>query len=159
MNKTWYDPNLYLGVLVHDQQSADERIPILLDTPAAKRFVLYEPAGPCDFNSYLSCNRCFGKGWFYKHISDCFDKYAEKQRCEYCEKRALSIGIRPGFDEYVTHTCKGLNWIIMQDETCPNPRPMRLDWASSVRDQCEEAGVPFWFDRELDGVIHEGRPE
>lgn len=43
-------PNLWLGVSVENQDTSDERIPTLLDTPAAKRFVSYEPAlGPVDF--------------------------------------------------------------------------------------------------------------
>jgi protein gp37 len=44
-------PNVWLGVSVEDQASADARIPLLLDTPAAVRFVSYEPAiGPLDFS-------------------------------------------------------------------------------------------------------------
>ena len=43
-------PNLWLGVSCEDQAAADERIPILLDTPAAVRFVSAEPLlGPIDF--------------------------------------------------------------------------------------------------------------
>jgi protein gp37 len=46
----WPLPNVWLGVSVEDQATADERIPLLLDTPAAVRFVSYEPAlGPVDF--------------------------------------------------------------------------------------------------------------
>jgi protein gp37 len=42
---------IWLGVSVEDQATADERIPLLLRTPASKRFVSYEPAlGPVDFN-------------------------------------------------------------------------------------------------------------
>ena len=45
-------PNVWLGVSVEDQKTADERIPILLQTPAAVRFVSYEPAlGPVDFTT------------------------------------------------------------------------------------------------------------
>jgi len=43
-------PNVHLGVSVENQETADERIPLLLQTPAAVRFVSYEPAlGPVDF--------------------------------------------------------------------------------------------------------------
>jgi protein gp37 len=43
----WPLPNVWLGVSCEDQVRADERIPLLLDTPAAVRFVSYEPAlGP-----------------------------------------------------------------------------------------------------------------
>lgn len=46
----WPLPNCHLGVSVEDQESADERIPLLLDTPAAIRWVSYEPAlGPVNF--------------------------------------------------------------------------------------------------------------
>ncbi len=40
----WPLPNVMLGVSVEDQETADERIPLLLQTPAAKRFVSFEPA-------------------------------------------------------------------------------------------------------------------
>jgi len=36
-------PNVWLGVTAENQQAADERIPVLLQTPAAKRFVSVEP--------------------------------------------------------------------------------------------------------------------
>lgn len=46
----WPLPNVWLGVSVEDQQRADERIALLLQTPAAVRWVSYEPAlGPVDF--------------------------------------------------------------------------------------------------------------
>jgi len=38
-----------------------------------------------------------------------------------------------------------LRWVILGAETGPGARPMNLDWARSVRDQCKAAGVPFWF--------------
>lgn len=39
--------NIWLGVSIEDQKTADERIPLLLQTPAAVRWVSYEPAlGP-----------------------------------------------------------------------------------------------------------------
>lgn len=45
-------PNVWLGVSAEDQQRADERIPILLDTPAAVRFVSAEPLlGPIEFSA------------------------------------------------------------------------------------------------------------
>ena len=50
----WPLPNVWLGVSVEDQATADARIPLLLQTPAAIRFVSYEPAlGPVDFSNYV----------------------------------------------------------------------------------------------------------
>lgn len=44
-------PNVWFGVSVEDQETADARIPILLEIPAAVRFVSYEPAlGPVDLD-------------------------------------------------------------------------------------------------------------
>ncbi len=46
----WPWRNVWLGVSVEDQATADERIPLLLETPAALRWVSYEPAlGQVDF--------------------------------------------------------------------------------------------------------------
>ena len=57
--KQWPLPNLWLGVSIENQKTADARIPILLKTPAAIRFVSYEPAlGPIDFD----CRNCLEKG-------------------------------------------------------------------------------------------------
>lgn len=39
----WPLPNVWLGVSVEDQKRADERIPLLLQTPAAVRFISAEP--------------------------------------------------------------------------------------------------------------------
>ena len=50
----WPLPNVWLGVSVEDQATADERIPLLLDTPAAVRFVSAEPLlGPVMLDTYL----------------------------------------------------------------------------------------------------------
>ncbi|MEO0796283.1 MAG: phage Gp37/Gp68 family protein [Verrucomicrobiota bacterium] len=38
-----------------------------------------------------------------------------------------------------------LDWVIVGGESGPNARPMHPDWARSLRDQCQEAGVPFFF--------------
>lgn len=40
---------------------------------------------------------------------------------------------------------QGLDWIIVGGESGPGARAMDLDWARSLRDQCREAGVPFFF--------------
>ena len=50
----WPLPNVWLGTSVEDQRSADERIPHLLATPAAVRFVSAEPLlGPVEVSSWL----------------------------------------------------------------------------------------------------------
>lgn len=52
--EAWPLPNIWLGVSVEDQATADERIPLLLLTPASKRFISYEPAlSAVDFYPWL----------------------------------------------------------------------------------------------------------
>jgi protein gp37 len=51
-HRTWPLPNAWLGVSAEDQATANERIPVLLQTPAAHRFVSCEPMlGPIDLNN------------------------------------------------------------------------------------------------------------
>ncbi len=48
-------PNVWLGVSVEDQERADQRIPILLDSPAAVRWLSCEPLlGPVELDDFLS---------------------------------------------------------------------------------------------------------
>lgn len=39
----------------------------------------------------------------------------------------------------------GIHWIIVGGESGPGARPMHPDWPRSLRDQCQAAGVPFFF--------------
>lgn len=51
---SWPLPNVWLGVSAEDQATADERIPLLLETPAAVRWVSAEPLlGSIDFFAFL----------------------------------------------------------------------------------------------------------
>lgn len=53
--RPWPLPNVWLGVTAEDQQRANVRVPVLLDLPAAVRFVSYEPAlGPVDWSEWIS---------------------------------------------------------------------------------------------------------
>jgi len=61
-----------------------------------------------------------------------------------------------------------LDWVIAGGESGPGARPAKLEWFCSVRDQCAEAGVPFFFkqwggglrtrNRQLDGIEHNDFP-
>ena len=63
----------------------------------------------------------------------------------------------------------GIDWVIVGGESGPGARPMRPEWATSIRDQCLKAGVPFFFKqwggvqksragRTLEGRIHDAMP-
>jgi protein gp37 len=38
-----------------------------------------------------------------------------------------------------------ISWVIVGGESGPGARPMHPDWVRSIRDQCKDAGVPFFF--------------
>lgn len=63
-------PNIWLGVSVEDQRTADARIPLLLETPAAVRFISAEPLlGPVDLSGPLdnSLMRSTKGDWWTHH--------------------------------------------------------------------------------------------
>ena len=110
--------NVWLGVSVEDQRRADERVPVLLATPAAVRFVSCEPLlGPVD----LTALHCDGV-------------------VEVDALRGTHGLTRPHGGDNVS-----LDWVIVGGESGPSAKPMHPDWARSLRDQCAEAGVPFFF--------------
>jgi protein gp37 len=44
-----------------------------------------------------------------------------------------------------------IDWVIVGAETGPGARPMKLEWARDIRDQCREAGVPFFMKKVTGG--------
>ena len=39
----------------------------------------------------------------------------------------------------------GIDWAIVGGESGPKARPIEVDWVTDIRDQCDAAGVPFFF--------------
>lgn len=108
-------PNVWFGVSVEDQATADARVPILLDTPAAIRWVSYEPAlGPVDFS-------CLESG--------------------------------------EADNLPRLDWIVAGGESGNDAQPCHPYWIRDVRDQCQAAGVPFFFKQWGEWVPQSQAPE
>ena len=51
----------------------------------------------------------------------------------------------PDGREYVNTRRRSIHWVIVGGESGHGARPMHPDWARSLRDQCQAAGVPFLF--------------
>ncbi|MHB1134582.1 MAG: DUF5131 family protein [Chloroflexota bacterium] len=47
---------------------------------------------------------------------------------------------------------RGIHWVIVGGESGPGARPMDLDWARALRDNCRASGVPFFL-KQLGGVV------
>ncbi len=125
----WPLPNVWPGVSVEDQHWADIRIPALLDTPAAVRWISAEPLlGPVDLRHWLTCTRCGGRHIFGS--------------CSHLMGSAL-LAVRTSNSR--TSPAPGLDWVVVGGESGTGARPMHPQWARDLRDQCAAAGVPFLF--------------
>ena len=131
-NPGWPWPNVWLGTTVENQTEADRRIPHLLRVPAAKRFLSCEPllgplrlhwcGLPANCSGVLDALR--GESW----IEEWWDNEGK-------DRRRKVVRTWPG----------KIDWVIAGGESGPGARPSHPDWHRSLRDQCVEAGVPFFF--------------
>lgn len=122
-------PNVHLGVSVEDQLRADERLPYLVMTPAAARFISYEPAlGPLDLRRIP--------------MQGMFPNLPEYHR--YDVLRGGTWNGR-GFVNHSDMSGHRIHQVIFGGESGPGARPAHPDWARHMRDECEAAGVAFFF--------------
>lgn len=124
---SWPYKNVWLGVSVENQATADERIPLLLQCPAAVRWISAEPLlGPVDLSATPPRAGSYPvNGATIADISGCLPKWQEQPM------RAKLRG--------------GLDWVVAGGESGTGARPMHPDWVRSLRDQCAAAEVPFLF--------------
>jgi protein gp37 len=125
----WPLPNVWLGVSCEDQQRAKERIPLLLQCPAAVRFVSAEPLlGPLDLRPYLSkldclcCPRC---------------GFRTNQKTSHCPNDGIEIG-----------SDVRLDWVIVGGESGHGARECHVDWIRSIVQQCADADVACFVKQE-----------
>lgn len=120
-------PNVWLGVSVEDQRVADERIPLLLQVPAAVRFLSCEPLlGPVDLRKYLRLSRF-------------------KEDYEAMVKQCGGEDRIPDHLRWNKELPPMLHWVIGGGESGPRARPCEPDWARALRDDCRMAGVAFFW--------------
>jgi protein gp37 len=125
MMEKWAEPEeqpptwMWFGVSVESQKYADERIPLLLQTPAAVRFLSVEPQlEAVDLYS-------IGRG--------------PRQDCELLDSPFSSVTM------YDKRTTPLIDWVICGGESGPHARPFNLAWAETLRDQCKTAGTSFFM--------------
>lgn len=149
--------NVWIGTTVENQEEAERRIPHLLQIPAKVHFLSCEPLiGPVDLCEVagMSTDEDGTVPVFWNALNGiAYDEWGDEMPCSDGLPNALS-------------------WVITGGESGANYRPADPDWFRSLRDQCENAGVPFLFKqweganqkiikakgRALDGVVHDGYP-
>lgn len=109
-------PHVWLGVSVEDQRSADERIPTLLSTPAARRWISAEPLlGPVDLR-YLQPG----------------------EPATEIDALAGTHGVlRPHRGR-----CASLDWVVVGGESGPRARQCDVQWIRDIVRTCAATGTP-----------------
>ncbi|WP_421925526.1 phage Gp37/Gp68 family protein [Neoaquamicrobium sediminum] len=129
LDAPWPLPHVWLGVSAERQKEADERIPDLLATSAAIRFLSAEPLlGPIDLSAIrwqdedaeIRYNALTAEAWVEN--SDSASAYTDE-----CDGNTR------------------LDWVIAGGESGDRANPMHPGWARALRDQCVAADVPFFF--------------
>lgn len=109
--------NVWLGVSVEDQTTANERIPLLLQVPAAVR--------------WLSCEPLLGK--------------VDLQMIQGTSPFKEFYQVLKPITNFGDANRPAIDWVVVGGESGAKARPMHPDWARSLRDQCKAAEVPFFF--------------
>lgn len=119
--------HVWLGVSVEDQAAADSRIPDLLATPAAVRFLSVEPLlGPIDIRTALNL-RNFERDY--------------RKLVEQCEGGEDGL---PSHLRWNGKTPGKIDWLIVGGESGRGARPAEIAWIRSLVEQAQAAGVaPF----------------
>ena len=127
----WPLPNVWCGTSTEDQETAELRIPILLDTPAAVHWISAEPLlGSLDVSGWLRPR----PGCAHVGADGC------------CRHEASATPeCHTGVTCPLTPAWHGLGWVVLGGESGPGARAMDPTWVSSLRDQCAGAAVPFLF--------------
>jgi protein gp37 len=125
----WPLPNVWLGVSVENQAAADERIPLLLRTPAAIRFLSCEPLlASLDFFAWFTeptdaAFRLLSR--YYRHNE--FDETGSQPEITWKLRQPAPI-----------------HWVIVGGESGKGARPFNIEWAQSIQAQCRVAHVPLF---------------
>lgn len=126
-------PHVWLGVTAENQQRADERIPILLQIPAAKRFVSIEPMlGPVDLTAVNVATR-------HKPLGKSEPFNINALTGDYC------------FGDDGDYEFGKLDWVVAGCESGPRRRPAKKSWFLDLKNQCVYAGVPFFLKQMAQG--------
>ena len=124
--------HVWLGVSAEDQPTFDERVPLLLQTLAAKRFVSLEPMlGPINARRIRLTPPKRPEGAI-RPIAD----WDEIDPLEHTAINELGIQYR---------IKSGIDWVVAGCESGPNRRNADIEWFRSIRDQCVSAATPFFL--------------
>lgn len=127
----WPLKNVWLGISVEDQRRANERIPDLLMTPAAIRWISAEPL--------------IG-GILLDAIPMQVPGTDEHGTLSALEGILTPSAGGAGVEDRTAETkLPKLDWVVVGGENAPDALPMLPRWARSLRDQCAASQTAFFF--------------
>jgi len=141
----YYPSNIWLGVTVENQRCADERIPLLIDTPAAVKFISVEPMlEAIDLTWHLvRLHEYVHTSYVTRDMAiDCGDIELEGEPFTEQIEEDYEFGL--------------IDWIICGGESGPDRRPFDVQWAVDLYEQCRGAGVYFFGKQDSD--LYPGKP-
>lgn len=129
--------NVWLGVSIEDQKTADERIPLLLETPAAVRWLSVEPIlENINLPIYYCCN-CF--------------KFTQTERVNNNKDWGCTICGCYKTNGWKPSKTQGISWCVVGGESGDKARVCNVEWIRSIVQQCKAANVPV-FVKQLGSV-------
>ncbi|MBD6620016.1 phage Gp37/Gp68 family protein [Komarekiella sp. 'clone 1'] len=121
-------PNLWLGISTENQAMADKRIPILLQIPAAVRFLSCEP-----LLENIQLSAIADSNWQH------------------------NLSWHPGQPMGTIDPLPQLSWVILGGESGPGSRPCHIEWLESIVQQCTESNTPVFVKQLGANAHHQGQ--
>ncbi len=141
-----------MGITCENDEMARLRMPIFFDAWKGNNFISWEPAigSLQSVETYMHKKRCSACGQWWQD---------DPVYCTNCSGHGVTMDNLPT-----------IHWLICGAESGTAARPMNIEWARSVRDQCVAAGIPFFLKQmvvdgklvhmpELDGKVWDQFPE
>ncbi len=139
----YYDPlpNLWIGVTVENQEQAEKRIPILLQIPSSKKFISCEPLlESLDLSKWISpCS------YYCSHTDEDFAEYTTSYEFNQLDEGSQMTECAMFYRNNHRSEPSKIDWVIAGGETGPKARLPNIEWFRSLRNQCKDTNIPFFF--------------
>lgn len=147
--KAWYSDEVWVPSELRIGQSV-----IRMDDVRARLFALIAATPNLDWLLLTKRPERFLLCWPYQSMKNVWlgtsveDRKAV-ERIDYIRGMSAAavrfLSIEPLLEDLGQINLEDISWVIVGGESGPGARPMHPDWVRSIRDQCQVAGVPFFF--------------
>lgn len=174
----WPPRNVWVGVSVENQATADERIPLLKQVPAAVRFISAEPLlervqldsfklrGGTTAHMALDIEGALGNRRLLRAFTDDGRRISPKGAAAHLRGlQAKGHKLFPmckcedfdPFERGCERKAPGLDWVIVGGESGQAARPCAEEWIQHIVAQCQKAEVPVFVKQLGAFIVSESR--